>query len=296
MLAQRAAHNLAELQVRVREHGTSSVNLEHVPIFGVGGAVTGGRTAAQYAAQLPLEGFDDVVLDLSALSIGVSFPIAATLLKRSAAACTNFHAVVIADSELDNAIRPQPAEAALPVHGFQHGWRLDELDTASRLWLPQLAMGQRELLDRIFREVQPHDICPILPFPAGDPRRGDELIAEYLEEFESAWEVDQRSIIYASENSSLDVFRTVLALDEEREPVFANHGGSLCVLSPVGSKVVALGALMAALARRFPVLYVEAIGYQVDLPILDAFSESRGQLVHVWLSGDPYSLADGAGD
>lgn len=287
-LAERAERNFGALSSLVAD--ATRMVLE-VPVFGVGGAVTGGRTAAQHASQISLDNIDDVVIDFSALSIGISFPLTAVLMERAATAKVNVHAVVLADPALDSAIRPLPAEASLPIHGFHHRWRLDELEAASKLWLPQLATGQRELLDRIFREVEPHDICPILPFPAADPQRADRLIQEYLAEFESGWEVDQRSIIFAAENSSLDVYRTILALDDERRPVFDGHGGSVCVLSPVGSKVLALGALMAAMQRTFPVLYVEAVGYQTDLALLDAFASDGGELVHVWLSGEPYSPA-----
>src|SRR6185369_11682497 len=66
-------------------------------------------------------------------------------------------------------------------------------------------------------------------------------------------------------------------------------GGSQIILSPVGSKALAVGALMAALDRDFTIMYVEALGYDVDLPRLDAArSASPGDLVHVWLHGEAY--------
>lgn len=262
-----------------------------INVFGIGGAVIGGREAAKLASGLDLEGVDDIVIDFSALSIGISFPLTALLLARGAAAGVNVHAVVVADPAVDASIRPLPAESAIPVHGFHHGWRLDSMEGASKLWLPQLAHGRSGVLEHIFREVAPHDICPILPFPAADPRRGDRLIEEFLQEFESTWEVDQRSIIYAAENSPLDVYRTILALDDERRPVFEGYGGSICVLSPVGTKVLALGALLAATERQFPVLYVEAVGYEVNAQALDSFTVAGGELVHVWVDGEPYAAA-----
>ena len=45
--------------------------------------------------------------------------------------------------------------------------------------------------------------------------------------------------------------------------MFAGAGGSLLVLSPLGSKVMALGALMAALERDLPVAHLEPIGYDL---------------------------------
>ena len=65
-------------------------------------------------------------------------------------------------------------------------------------------------------------------------------------------------------------------------------GGSLLVLSPVGSKALAAGALMAAMERDFPVAYVEAIAYSVDFALLDQRGEAHRELIHFWLAGEAY--------
>ena len=68
--------------------------------------------------------------------------------------------------------------------------------------------------------------------------------------------MDTRNIVYADEGDPLDLYRTILRLDDLRKPVFREVGGSLLVLSPLGSRVTALGALMAALERDLPVAYL----------------------------------------
>lgn len=128
--------------------------------------------------------------------------------------------------------------------------------------------------------------CPILPFPASNPRHGDDLVADFIAEFENAWSIDTRNVVYGAEDDPLDLYRTILRLDDLRRPVFQEFGGSLLVLSPVGSKIMALGALLAALERDLPVAHLESIGY--------TFSRSaNGEtpvpfLVHIWLEGDVY--------
>ena len=92
-------------------------------------------------------------------------------------------------------------------------------------------------------------------------------------------------MIYAAEDDPLDLYRTVLRIDDLRRPVFEGFGGSLLVLSPMGSKVLALGTLMAALERNLPVVYLEAIGYEfTEVP-----AGAEPELVHVWLEGDLYA-------
>ncbi len=105
-------------------------------------------------------------------------------------------------------------------------------------------------------------------------------------ELESGWSVDTRNIVYAAEDDPLDLYRTILRLDDLRKPVFQEVGGSLLVLSPTGSKVMALGALMAALERDLPVAYLESIGYDLDGSV--STTSATPNLLHVWLEGDVY--------
>jgi hypothetical protein len=285
-LANLANENAARLRATV-----PSFVEKLIPVFDPSdNAVVGGRDAAMVAADSHLDDYTDIVVDLSAMSIGIAFPLVAKLLESSVACGCNLHAVVTSDAALDASIIPQPAEEATAVHGFLGGLGLSENADAAKLWLPQLAEGRGELLDRIFRKVAPHDTCPILPFPADNPRSGDVILEEYLELIDDAWEVDVRNMIYAAEDNPLDVYRTILDLDDARQPVFENDGGSICVLSPVGSKVLALGALMAALERRYAVYHVEAVGYAASASELAAYPSDRGRFAHVWLAGDPYRI------
>ena len=79
---------------------------------------------------------------------------------------------------------------------------LDDSVVAATLWLPQLAIGRRSAFNRLYEFVAPDDTCPILPFPASNPRLGDILAEEYLSEIESIWSVDTRDIVYADEMES----------------------------------------------------------------------------------------------
>ena len=107
-----------------------------------------------------------------------------------------------------------------------------------------------------------------------------------LQELESVWSVDARDIVYADEADPLDLYRTILKLDDRRKPVFEGVDGSLLILSPLGSKIMAIGALMAALERDLPVAYLESIDYELadSVPAVSA----APNLLHIWLEGDVY--------
>jgi hypothetical protein len=115
------------------------------------------------------------------------------------------------------------------------------------LWLPQLVPGQQASLAKILSslEPKPHDICPILPFPSHDLRQPEKLITEFRTELESTWDVDPRNVVFASEGNPLDLYRSILRIDDERGEVFKETGGSILVLSPIGSKLLSLGVCRA---------------------------------------------------
>jgi hypothetical protein len=280
-----AEKNLAEMRASV---GTSDVL--RIDVFAADGAVVGGRGAVSAIRNYALDAFTDIVVDLSALSIGVGYPLVRYVFERvrRLSAAPNLHVVVTDEPITDNAIVPTPSDAVGTVHGFKGGFGLDKNARGIRLWLPQLVANKNAILERIRSYVDPHEVCPILPFPAINPRLPDDLIERYASEFESAWEVDARNLVYADQRNPLDLYRTILRIDDARKRVFAGVGGSMVILSPLGSKALAAGALMAAMERDFPVAYVESIAYSVDFVQLDHRVEQHSELVHVWLTGEAY--------
>ena len=254
----------------------ADARVEGIEIFGADGAVVGGRRIIDVLSREDFEGLTDVVVDISALSVGISFPIIRYFVQRFArrGKSANLHVFVAHNPRLDADIRSIPCDAPGYVHGFKGGSTLFDNVDAARLWLPQLASGRRGAFGRLYDFVAPHDTCPILPFPASDPRLGDGLAEEYLKEFESTWVVDTRNIVYAHERDPLDLYRTILRLDDLRRPVFEETGGSMLVLSPLGSKVMALGALMAALERNLPIAHLETLGYEFETTMPATTDES----------------------
>lgn len=256
-----------------------------IEIFGSDGAAIGGRKVASFLATRSFEGITDIIVDISALSIGISFPIIRYLLQclDDRQRPQNLHIFLAHSPEADAEVHPVPCDTPSYVHGFRSGSTLSDNEDIVKLWMPKLAFGRRTALEKIHDFLVPHETCPILPFPASDPRRGDMLATEYVREIEDAWSVDARNIVYADEGDPADLYRTILKLDDLRRPVFEEIGGSMLVLSPLGNKAMALGALMAALERDLPVAYVESIEYK-----LRPVEIGTPDLIHVWLGGEVY--------
>jgi hypothetical protein len=282
-LVRRAQSNLDLLTPCVQRPRVLQIN-----VFASDGAVVGGRTVLKELEAIDLTPYSDIVIDSSALSIGISFPLVKYILQHSEHSKQNVHLFACDWPPLDHVIQPQLADRASNVHGFRKVTEFYSEVSVARLWLPQLAPAGGQALQRIFDEVLPSDTCPILPFPSADPKLADHLLAEYLLELESTWSVDSGSIIFADENDPLGLYRTILRIDDERRLAFAALGGSLLILSPLGSKMLAIGALMAALDRDLPVYYVEARGYDVDWNSAGSVGPEAPSIRHVWLAGDVY--------
>lgn len=270
-----------------------AAKVEAVEIFAADGAAIGGRAiVSKLNSLVTLGDYTDVVVDFSALSIGIAYPITRLLIERLRASGPsdggnpNIHVMVADSPDVDSAITSLSSDKIEPIHGFKGEFSLGGRTSSAKLWLPQLRPDKRPVLGRIHRFVDPADVCPVLPFPSRGPHSADKLIEQFREEFESTWGVDAHDIIYAHEKDPLDLYRAILDIDDARERVFRDVGGSLTILSPSGSKVLSVGALMAAIERNFPVIYCEALSYSL---IGEQMTQHDSELMHVWLLGEAYA-------
>lgn len=279
----------AENNLKKVQDACSEVTVCNVNILAEDNAVVGGRNAITSISKMALNNFSDIVIDISALSLGVSFPIVRYIYEyvKKHHQTINVHLVVVSNPELDTLIRSIPNDRASEVRGFPRANLFGENETA-RLWMPQLMESKKSILSMIYEEVAPHDTCPILPFPSEDPKKGDRIACSLIPNLENEWSVDPRNLVYADERKPLDIYRTILRIHDERCPVFSTFGGSTIILSPLGGKIPAIGALMAALERKFPIVYVEALEYNVDWAEVDNLDDIHSKMVHVWLYGEAY--------
>lgn len=263
--------------------------VEPITIFDAAdNAPVGGNRLASVLSKVELpKDTTDIVLDMSALSMGIAFPAAKILLEMSERSQKlNFHFLIASNPELDASIVGEPGEKVQAVRGFSgNSGRETELPKA-RIWLPQLAHKRRGALERIKTSLTDlYKVCPVLPFPARDPRRADFLIEEFGDEIRGEWAVDSRDFMYVSEKNPLDSFRSIEMLKKRYDKTVLDIYEPQLILSPVGSKVMAAGAMMAAIKYDLTVQYVEVLRYDIDetanlVPQMD--------IVHVWLDGPIY--------
>jgi hypothetical protein len=258
-------------------------------VFADDGAPVGGaRLVSEILANPIAADVTDIILDLSALSIGIGFPAAKLLLEE----CEEddkraFHLMIVSNPELDDQISNVPSSRISPVKGFAPDVGISALEVA-QIWIPQLARGSASTLTQIGASIGNwYKICPVLPFPARNPRRADDLLTEYQTELVDEWDIDPRDIVYASEKNPLDCYRTLSTLKQRFDRTMEGTYEPRMVLSPLGSKVLAAGAMMAAIEHGMSVQYVETESYDFGT----AKSSPSGppdMMVHLVLSGPLY--------
>jgi hypothetical protein len=262
-------------------------------------AVVGGQriiSAMRSRSVEALAGVTDVVLDISALSIGIAFPLASYFVaaSESVGPKLNVHLMTASHPQLDDAITGISSDVVDPIRGFSGEIDFEASATEPKIWLPHLSKNRNSALQLILDSLEgPVDVCPVLPLSQRYPTAGDQLIAEFENELDEEWEVDPRNLVYAIEDDPLDLYRTISAIHRRTQNVFKQLAKPHLVLSPSGNKVLAIGALMAALEHNLAVRYVESVGYEVDWEKVSVADSGTSRLVHVWLQGEPYVEDDG---
>ena len=264
-----------------------------IEIFDSDGASVGGRRMVEAMERLEVPpGVTDLVLDFSALSTGIAFPTASYLLRLTEDRLhgATVHLAVSSSPETDDGIRSELDDTVTRVHGFFGPLHEYGGATIANVWLPQLAKHMTGGLQRIGTHVADiYKTCPILPFPASDPHRADALLDEYRNEVLDEWSVDPRDVIYVAEHNPLDTFRTVAMLQHRYDEMAADTFKPRLVLSPVGSKVVAIGTMMAALKHDLCVEHIETRRYVFGSEARVEQPNAGDRLVHLILDGPLYA-------
>ena len=244
--------------------------------------------------------YTDVVVDISALPRGLYMPLLAKLLalfdgEQKDGEHRNLHVIVSHSPATDDSIVEEGLEdSASYLFGFAAAaLESDSTSAQPKIWIPVLGRRQKLQLEKIHSLVSPDEICPLLPSPSQDPRKGDALVIEYRDMLFDQLRVEPRNIIYAAEANPFEVYRQLMRSILHYQQALNPLGGCKVALSAMSSKLASIGVLLAAyeLGRRDPkvvvgVAHVESQGYSVDNAAGPALAPT---LFTMWLSGECYA-------
>jgi hypothetical protein len=235
---------------------------------------------------------DLVVVDVSGLPSTVYFPVIGGLLRASdeQGLQRDLQVVVCENPELDRIILEEGVASPGSIRGF--GQRLDPDGSSgvTRVWVPVLGEHQEPYIRSIYEFLAPNEVCPVLPFPARNPRRGDDLLLELRRLIFDTIEVEPRNFIYADERNPFDLYRGLCRLNDRYTKALVPLGlGSVTVVTSVhGSKVMSVGALLAAYENNLSVVSAGPTGYRIQPSVEIEEVTAGGHLTCLWLDGEPY--------
>lgn len=248
--------------------------------------------------------YTDIIVDISALPRLVYLTLLNTLLtylvkpgsETPLGSAINLHVVYAESAVIDSAITKFEIDTDLaPIQSL--GIRLDEEASLGWpvVWFPVLAEDVLEQLTRIGERTNPDEICPVLPVQSADARRGDNIINALGEFLFDRYNVDIRDILRATEWNPFQLYRSLMQTMARYEDSLKLFGGAKFVLSPLSSKGLSIGCLLAAFEKRATgnraavrvgMAHVESRRYEAA----QIQSNSKYQLISAWVAGECYSV------
>jgi hypothetical protein len=256
----------------------------------------GSRRISDAIQAATINRFTDVVLDISSMPRTIFFPLIAKILylldaSEGIGPCVNLHVIVPEQASLDSSIQEEGIDNdASYMHGFTSDLVQESTADVPRVWVPILGEGKQTQLIRLYDHVRPDEICPVLPSPSVNPRRADDLVVEYHELLFDRLRVEPANFIYASERNPFEAYRQIYQTIERYNSALEALGKCKVVMSALSSKLLSVGALLAAYeAKRsgfmVGISHVETQGYT----IVEASVPLNPQLFTLWIAGDYYN-------
>jgi hypothetical protein len=200
------------------------------------------------------------------------------------------------DAALDSLISSEdPSNDLVLIPGYSEALQSEALRDMPLVWLPIL--GENRLAQvRKVEEAIPSDaeICPILPHPSRDPRRGDKLLVEYDSMLFGRRETPLSNILYANEAHPFEMYRQLLGAMQRYRNTLSIHGGCRLVVTPLASKLMTIGSALACFEMKLKsadrlssvaIPYAEPRRYVANIESLLA---SQPDVSSLLLTGDAY--------
>ncbi len=210
----------------------------------------------------------------------------------------NFQVLVAEDARLDGAIRAEdPSNDLVLIPGFSSALQAESVQDWPLVWFPVLGENRVNQLQKIIDSamIPPlAEVCPVLPHPSKDPRRADNLLVEYRGPLFDSRRTPTSNIIYAHESHPFEAYRQLLGAMQRYQSSMRIMGGCRLVMTPLGSKLITLGAGLACFEMRPTDLNAK---YGVAIPhaeprryiaSVDALRQSRPDISALLLTGEAY--------
>ncbi len=287
--------NKSRLEKLVNAVGT--IQIKNISMKADDGYRIGSRKAAEIFKDLgEFEKYSDIIIDISSMPLDVYMPlIGKTLHILKDTSRINLHVVVAEDASVDKAIRKSGlVDKASYLHGFTGDLDITSGEDEVMIWIPVLGEGRYDQMIRIKNQVSAKEICPVLPFPSQNPRRGDDLMLENRKFLVEESDIEIRNMIYAAEQNPFEAYRAIHRVIHGYRRSLYPLGKCKVAISALSSKLISLGVFLVAYEEgiqnneKVGIAYVPSDGYIMDREMISRWNPSFAQLFSLWITGECY--------
>ena len=182
------------------------------------------------------------------------------------------------------------------IPGFASALQTESTRDWPLVWFPILGENRVSQLQKIMSDQIPSsaEICPVLPHPSKNPRRGDRLLIEYKEPLFDARETPLTNVLYAHESNPFEAYRQLLGAMRRYQRSLSVIGGCRLVVTPLASKLITVGSALACFEMKLDILnnnYGVAIPYADPkryVISVDELRASKPEISAIMLTGEAY--------
>ena len=240
-----------------------------------------------------IAGYDNILVDISALPRVLYFNLVKNISK-----CPGKHnlfIVVSENAEIDKSITYRNfVEDLEPMIGFNPGIGLEAEPDRLRLLISLLGENGTDKWKIISDHFAPDEDFPVVPYPALDPFRTDNIIKEYKELFQR--EEAKENIIYAHERNPFELYKMLSRFIKSEDDILNKVKRKSCYgIALLSSKLLSVGALLTAMEDdmvnkdKAEVAIYNVISREYGIDVLD-FDEinKKSTTFLMWIKGDAY--------
>lgn len=249
----------------------------------------------------------DVVLDVSSLPRIAYLTILLSLLAKIVpdgldgaglfANGVTLQVLVAENATLDSQISSEaPSNDLTLIPGYSEALQSEALADDSLVWFPILGENRLPQMQKVEEALPPWaEICPVLPHPSRNPRRGDQLLVEFANPLFARREIPLSNILYVSESHPFEAYRQLLEAMLRFRKTINVMGNCRLVVTPLASKLITIGSALACFEMKLrsgdhkssvAIPYAEPKRYVASVAKM---LESRSEISALVLTGDPYS-------
>lgn len=204
--------------------------------------------------------------------------------------------LVAEDAALDSKISSEdPANDLTLIPGFSEALQSEAQTDEPLVWFPVLGENRLAQIAKLESSIPEWaEICPVLPHPSRNPRRGDELLVEYEAILFAKRDTPLSNILYANESHPFEAYRQLFAAMIRYRKTMSVIGGCRMVVTPLASKLITVGTALACFEMKVEsaqhrssvaIPYAEPKRYEASVQNL---LESRPVISSLILTGDAY--------